>query len=62
MNKLESQGSDSLATNEQSSCCSVSSCCGPKTPIVRTSAKIGRNDPCPCGNGRKYKKCCGTNA
>ncbi|MDO9471295.1 MAG: SEC-C metal-binding domain-containing protein [Nitrosomonas sp.] len=20
--------------------------------------KIGRNDPCPCGNGRKYKKCC----
>ncbi|MDG1474802.1 MAG: SEC-C metal-binding domain-containing protein [Porticoccaceae bacterium] len=22
-------------------------------------AKIGRNDPCPCGNGRKFKKCCG---
>jgi len=22
-------------------------------------AKIGRNDPCPCGSGRKYKKCCG---
>ena len=21
--------------------------------------KIGRNDPCPCGSGRKYKKCCG---
>ncbi len=27
-------------------------------PIVRTSAKIGRNDPCSCGSGKKYKKCC----
>jgi len=27
-------------------------------PIVRKSAKIGRNDPCPCGSGKKYKKCC----
>ncbi|MCL4524681.1 MAG: preprotein translocase subunit SecA [Acidobacteria bacterium] len=26
---------------------------------VRTGAKIGRNDPCPCGSGKKYKKCCG---
>jgi hypothetical protein len=25
----------------------------------RTAAKIGRNDPCPCGSGKKYKKCCG---
>jgi len=22
--------------------------------------KVGRNDPCPCGSGRKYKKCCGS--
>ncbi len=29
------------------------------TPI--TSDKIGRNDPCPCGSGKKYKKCCGIN-
>lgn len=28
-----------------------------KTPV--TVIKIGRNDPCPCGSGRKYKKCCG---
>ncbi|HBG04694.1 MAG: hypothetical protein A2075_08865 [Geobacteraceae bacterium GWC2_58_44] len=27
-------------------------------PIVRTSPKIGRNDPCICGSGQKYKKCC----
>jgi preprotein translocase subunit SecA len=29
--------------------------------IVRTEPKIGRNDPCPCGSGKKYKKCCGAN-
>ena len=28
-------------------------------PEIDTSKKIGRNDPCPCGSGKKYKKCCG---
>lgn len=28
-------------------------------PFVRPGPKVGRNDPCPCGSGRKYKKCCG---
>ncbi len=28
---------------------------------VRKAEKIGRNDPCPCGSGKKYKKCCGQN-
>ncbi|MDI6799400.1 MAG: preprotein translocase subunit SecA [Actinomycetota bacterium] len=27
---------------------------------VSTGSKVGRNDPCPCGSGKKYKKCCGT--
>lgn len=27
--------------------------------VVRAGDKIGRNDPCPCGSGKKYKKCCG---
>ncbi len=27
-------------------------------PVRRTAAKAGRNDPCPCGSGKKYKKCC----
>lgn len=27
-------------------------------PFVRSSEKISRNDPCPCGSGKKYKKCC----
>lgn len=30
-------------------------------PIVREEPKVGRNDPCPCGSGKKYKKCCGKN-
>jgi preprotein translocase subunit SecA len=30
-----------------------------KQPQRRASKKIGRNDPCPCGSGKKYKKCCG---
>ena len=33
-----------------------------KEPVKRKSAKIGRNDPCPCGSGLKYKQCCGKNA
>jgi hypothetical protein len=31
---------------------------GKVKPIVRPGSKIGRNDPCPCGSGKKYKKCC----
>jgi hypothetical protein len=30
------------------------------TPIIEHATKIGRNDPCPCGSGKKYKKCCGS--
>ena len=32
----------------------------PVQQVVRTSEKIGRNDPCPCGSGKKFKKCHGT--
>ncbi|OIQ98376.1 hypothetical protein GALL_196540 [mine drainage metagenome] len=28
-------------------------------PVVRSHPKVGRNDPCPCGSGKKYKQCCG---
>lgn len=31
-------------------------------PYIRDQPKTGRNDPCPCGSGKKYKKCCGANA
>ena len=30
-------------------------------PETRSVEKIGRNAPCPCGSGKKYKKCCGAN-
>ena len=30
--------------------------------VVRSGEKVGRNDPCPCGSGKKYKKCCGASA
>jgi hypothetical protein len=31
----------------------------PTAPIKEHTPRVGRNDPCPCGSGRKYKKCCG---
>ena len=29
-----------------------------QAPLVRATPKVGRNDPCPCGSGKKHKKCC----
>ncbi|GHV39645.1 protein translocase subunit SecA [Clostridia bacterium] len=42
-----------LATNKDDSV---------KGPVKRKTAKVGRNDPCTCGSGKKYKNCCGANA
>ena len=34
-------------------------CCGSSnSPVQRSESKVGRNDPCLCGSGKKYKKCC----
>jgi len=35
---------------------------GERTKPVKKTKKVGRNEPCPCGSGKKYKKCCGLNA
>jgi SEC-C motif-containing protein len=32
------------------------------TPAARTAEQPGRNAPCPCGSGKKYKRCCGATA
>ena len=32
-----------------------------KKTVANKGAKVGRNDPCPCGSGLKYKNCCGKN-
>ncbi|MDH3213483.1 MAG: SEC-C metal-binding domain-containing protein [Myxococcales bacterium] len=34
----------------------------PPRPVQRSVPKVGRNDPCPCGSGKKYKKCHGAGA
>lgn len=31
----------------------------PQAPMARSGSKVGRNEPCPCGSGRKFKRCCG---
>ena len=33
-----------------------------KVNVPKTSSKVGRNEPCPCGSGKKYKNCCGANS
>jgi uncharacterized protein YchJ len=33
-----------------------------RAPFVRADPKVGRNDPCTCGSGKKFKKCCGSPA
>ena len=35
---------------------------GAAKPVTKSTKEIGRNDPCPCGSGKKYKNCCGKNA
>ncbi len=44
---------------ENETCCRNTSCCAAQTPAIRTAPKVGRNEPCPCGSERKFKKCCG---
>jgi uncharacterized protein YecA (UPF0149 family) len=45
--------------NQEKSCCNNSSCCEPAKTYTRINPKVGRNNPCPCGSGNKFKKCCG---
>lgn len=43
------QGAKKMRTNAEAG--------SPKKPVVKQAAKLGRNDPCPCGSGKKWKKC-----
>ena len=45
----------------EQTCCNESSCCSTEQPTNQCTIKIGRNDPCICGSGKKFKKCCGKN-
>ncbi|MBO5006239.1 MAG: preprotein translocase subunit SecA [Clostridia bacterium] len=51
-----------VAKQQAASAAAVGGEAAKKRPVVKKAAeKIGRNDPCPCGSGKKYKKCCGAN-
>ncbi|NOQ80845.1 MAG: preprotein translocase subunit SecA, partial [Gammaproteobacteria bacterium] len=52
VNSLGEDGSDSHSQDESEADDKVQ-------PFVREGQKIGRNQPCPCGSGKKYKQCCG---
>ena len=59
--KITSEGREEATLNlSENTAPNTSS--GPKTPYVKKDAEVGRNDPCPCGSGKKYKNCCGKNA
>ena len=47
------------ATAKPSDVVSEAAAAAEKAKPVRTGPKVGRNDPCPCGSGKKYKQCCG---
>ncbi len=55
----ESQMSDVQKQEEQKLVFSHGDGSTRKKPQKRAGEKVGRNDPCPCGSGKKYKKCCG---
>mgnify|MGYP004472639117 FL=1 len=56
--KITSEGREEATLNlSENTAPSASS--GPKTPYVKKDVEVGRNDPCPCGSGKKYKNCCG---
>ena len=54
-----SQLSDHLQNAQASHGDEVSAAEAKKKPVTSDGKKVGRNDPCPCGSGKKYKNCCG---
>jgi preprotein translocase subunit SecA len=54
-----SQLSDHLKNAQASHGDEVSAAEAKKKPVTNDGKKVGRNDPCPCGSGKKYKNCCG---
>jgi preprotein translocase subunit SecA len=52
-------GATSTASGNPSDVVSEASEAVSKARPIRTGPKVGRNDPCPCGSGKKYKQCCG---
>lgn len=59
--KQKSQLQDHLSSATASHGGDVSAAEAKKKPVTNDGKKVGRNDPCPCGSGKKYKNCCGRN-
>ncbi len=57
--KQRSELSDHLSSATASHGDEVSAAEVKKKPVTQDGKKVGRNDPCPCGSGKKYKNCCG---
>jgi len=57
--KQKSQLQDHLQNAQASHGDEVSAAEVKKKPVTKDGKKVGRNDPCPCGSGKKYKNCCG---
>lgn len=55
--KITGEGLDNTVSNKLGGKAPRTS--GSNEPIVNNEPKVGRNDPCPCGSGKKYKNCCG---
>ena len=55
--KITGEGLDNTVSNELGGKAPRTS--GSNEPIINNEPKVGRNDPCPCGSGKKYKNCCG---
>ena len=57
MHEVHQTPADLMSRNQKTAVTSASQ--AQNTTVVRSQPKIGRNDPCPCGSGKKYKNCCG---
>ncbi|MGP1507782.1 MAG: preprotein translocase subunit SecA [Sphaerochaeta sp.] len=58
----ESLNFDSMAASQQKAArAGANDHARTSVQVVRSTPKVGRNDPCPCGSGKKYKNCCGKN-
>ena len=56
---MEQKSANSAPNVEDQDCCNETSCCGPQVPFTRAIPKVGRNDPCPCSNGKKLRSVAG---
>src|SRR5271166_1370013 len=59
LDALEGRWKESSALHDSNAAHASSKSTASPVPAPSTGSKVGRNEPCPCGSGKKYKKCCG---